>query len=98
MLTISPCSTLVRAFSSRKNLADEVTGPVPLLHTVSMSAWTGTTSLGTGGTGGVGCMLHVQVLHIQRVLFDEFPPVFHVLAHQRAEDLFAFYRVFQPDL
>src|SRR5882724_3985882 len=31
--------------------------------------------------------LHVQVLHIQGVFLNKFPPAFHVLAHQRGENL-----------
>ncbi len=33
--------------------------------------------------------LHVEILHVERVLFDEFAAALHVLAHQRGEDLFA---------
>jgi hypothetical protein len=36
--------------------------------------------------------LHVQILHVERVVFDEFAAAFHVLAHQRGEDLFALRR------
>jgi hypothetical protein len=39
----------------------------------------------------------VQVLHIQRVFFDELAASFNVLAHQRGEDGFALGEVFEPD-
>jgi len=29
--------------------------------------------------------LHVQIFHIQRILFNKLPPAFHILAHQRSE-------------
>ena len=40
-------------------------------------------------------LLDVQVLHIQRVLFDELAARFHVLAHQGGEDGFALGDVFK---
>src|ERR1035441_5637418 len=43
-------------------------------------------------------VLHVEVLYIQRVLFDELAPGLDILAHERGEDLFALDGVFQPHL
>jgi hypothetical protein len=40
--------------------------------------------------------LNIQVLHVQRVLFDELPASFDVFAHQRGEDGFALGDVFKP--
>ena len=40
-------------------------------------------------------ILNIQILNIQRVVFDELPAGFHVFAHERAEDGFAFRDVFQ---
>ena len=37
----------------------------------------------------------IQILHIQRVLFDELPPRLYVLAHQRGEDGLALGNVFK---
>ena len=42
--------------------------------------------------------LDVQVLHVQRVVFDELSAGFHVFAHQRREDSFALGDVFETDL
>src|SRR5581483_8284156 len=53
MVAMSPWSTRVRPISSRENLAEVVTGCGPWLHTVSMSAWSGTIF---GGAGGDGCI------------------------------------------
>jgi hypothetical protein len=39
--------------------------------------------------------LDVQILHIERVVFDELAPGLYVLAHQRGEDGFALGDVFQ---
>ncbi len=39
--------------------------------------------------------LDIQVLHIQRIVFDELAPGFDVFAHQRAEDDFALGDVFE---
>ena len=39
--------------------------------------------------------LHVQIPHVQRVLFDELAAALHVLAHQRGEDRFRFGQVLQ---
>jgi hypothetical protein len=38
--------------------------------------------------------LNIQVFYVQRVLFDELAPGFHVLAHQSAEDGLGFGDVF----
>src|ERR1035437_24540 len=43
-------------------------------------------------------LLNIQVLHVQRVVFDEFSAGFYVFAHQRREDGFALGDVFEPDL
>jgi len=40
-------------------------------------------------------LLDIQVLHIQRVFFDEFAAGFHVFAHQRGEDGLALGDVFE---
>lgn len=42
-------------------------------------------------------VLDVQVLHIQRIVFDELPPLFYVFTHQRGEDFVGFDDVFEPD-
>jgi len=42
-------------------------------------------------------LLDIEVLHIQRILFDEFPARFYVFAHQSCEDGFAFGNVFEFD-
>src|ERR1017187_1131840 len=42
--------------------------------------------------------LDIQILHVERVVFDEFSTRFHVFAHQRGEDSFALGYVFQSDL
>ncbi len=41
--------------------------------------------------------LDVQVLHVQRILFDELAPRFHVFSHQRGEDRLALGDVLEPD-
>src|SRR5579883_974361 len=41
---------------------------------------------------------HIQILHIQRILFNKLPPVLHVLPHQRREDLLALHRILQAHL
>jgi hypothetical protein len=40
--------------------------------------------------------LDIQVLHVERVFFDEFAAGFDVFAHQRGEDGFALSDVFKP--
>jgi hypothetical protein len=40
--------------------------------------------------------LDIQVLHIERVFFDELPAGFDVFAHQRGEDGLALSNVFKP--
>jgi type I restriction enzyme, R subunit len=42
-------------------------------------------------------LLNIQILHIQRILFDKLPARFHVLAHKRCEDSLAFCNVFEFD-
>src|ERR1019366_2377856 len=42
--------------------------------------------------------LDIQILYIQRVVFDEFSAGFYVFAHQGGEDGFALGYVFEPDL
>ncbi len=39
--------------------------------------------------------LDVEVLHVQRILFDELAPGFHILTHQRGEDRFRLRQVFE---
>jgi hypothetical protein len=41
--------------------------------------------------------LNIQVLYIQRILFDELATRFDILAHQGGEDGFAFGNVFELD-
>src|SRR5713101_7739009 len=43
-------------------------------------------------------LLNVQVLHVQRIVFDEFSAGFYVFAHQGGEDGFALGYVFEADL
>ena len=40
--------------------------------------------------------LNIQVLHIERVFFDELAASFDVFAHQRSEDGFTLGNVFEP--
>ena len=42
--------------------------------------------------------LNVQILHIQRVVFDEFTPRFDLVAHEDGEDAVGFDGVFDADL
>src|ERR1700687_709937 len=42
--------------------------------------------------------LDVQILHVQRVVFDEFSAGFYVFAHQRSEDGLTLGYVFEADL
>jgi hypothetical protein len=39
--------------------------------------------------------LDIQILHIQRILFDKLAPRFHILTHQRGKDGFALSDIFQ---
>ncbi len=39
--------------------------------------------------------LHVQILHIQRIILNKLAPVLDVLTHQRRENLLALHRVLQ---
>jgi hypothetical protein len=41
--------------------------------------------------------LDIQILHIQRILFDELAPRFHVFAHEGSEDRLALGDVLEPD-
>src|SRR5215471_6328393 len=41
---------------------------------------------------------HVEILHIQGILFDELAPTLDVLAHKRRENLFALHGVFELHL
>src|ERR1700722_19708793 len=47
---------------------------------------------------GVFPPLDIQVLYVERVVFDELSARFHVFDHQRGEDGLALGDVFQPDL
>src|SRR6266851_10284567 len=42
--------------------------------------------------------LHIQVLHVERVLFDEVSPWLDRFTHQQAEDLVRFHAVVDPYL
>lgn len=42
--------------------------------------------------------LDIQVLHIQRVLFDKLPAALDILTHQRGEDLFGRGDILKPNL
>ena len=52
------------------------------------------TSKAGEGARPLEARLDIQVLYVQRVLFDELAPGFHVLAHQSAEDGLGFGDVF----
>ena len=47
------------------------------------------------GRGARPTRSDIQILHIQRILFNELPARFNVFAHQRGEDGFAFGNVFE---
>src|SRR5271154_3123072 len=40
-------------------------------------------------------LLNIQILHIQRILFNKLPPSLHILTHQSREDGLALGNVFQ---
>jgi len=48
------------------------------------------------GEGARPTQLDIQILHIQRVVFDEFAAGFDIFAHQGGEDGFALGDVFKP--
>lgn len=39
----------------------------------------------------------VEILHIERIVFDELASALDVFAHQRGEDLFGLHQVFEAD-
>ncbi len=58
----------------------------------------GAPDMGYPATAARYAALDVQVLYVERVFFDELPPRFNVLAHQRGEDCLGGEHIFKLHL